>query len=115
MESLAEQIGIGPLACLAKTETVVIIPSATSLAHEAHYARMAIREVCLQPLLEDVLHLVRQPQKDVGGLTGSRVRRRFEHPLDLVVVQGRDDRRQQNADRDSGCRELLHGLEARLR
>ena len=115
VEPLAEQIGVWPPACLAETEPVVIIPSAASLAYEAHYARMAIREVRLQPLIEDVLYLVRQPEKDIGGLTGSGVRRRFKDPLDLIVVQRRDDRRQQNADRDSSRRELFHGLEARLR
>ena len=114
-KTLAEQVGIWAAARLPNTEAIVIIPSAACFAHQPNDARGAIRVVRMQPVPENILHLVRQPEKDIGRPSGSGARRRLEYPLDFVVVNRRDYRREQDADRDTGVCELLHGPEACFR
>ena len=55
-----------------------------------------------EPLFEEFLHPVRQPQHHPGGVRRAGLGRCRQDRRNLVVVQARDDRRDQHTDRYAG-------------
>ena len=73
-----------------------------------------------QPVAHQVLQLVRQAQQHVAGLARAGCVARLQDGLDLVVVDRRDDRRDEHAHRDArprraggSCRGASPGVAAR--
>ena len=86
---------------LAYAETGIIGAATTCLPYQAQHAFLAVRKMCVQPLREDVEELVRQTQKNVVRLVGSRGGHRLKDRFDFVVVDRRNDRRDQGTGRNA--------------
>ena len=65
-----------------------------------------VRIVLDEPVAHQVLEVVRQAQQHVAGLAGAGPVAFLQDRLDLVLVDRRDDRRDEHRHRDPGRREL---------
>lgn len=63
------------------------------------------------PFFEDGLHRPRQPQQHITGQLGPGLARGGQHLGDVLVVQAGDHRRDVHADRQTGARQLLDGVQ----
>ena len=68
-----------------------------------------------QPVLEQVLELVRQAQQHIARLGRAGLVRGGERGFEPAVVDHRDHRRGQHADRNAGPRKAANGLDAAIR
>ena len=85
------------------------------LADQAEDVSGPERVMGREPLGEDLLHFVRQPQQDVAGAARAGRGRRLEDALQLLVVESRDHRRGQHARRHPGLAQRLDRLETPVR
>jgi hypothetical protein len=70
--------------------------------------------VCLQPLLEQWVHLPGQAQHDGKGAAGPGLGRGFEDALDLGVVDEGNHGRDAHPDRDTRLGQALYRLQPPL-
>src|SRR5690606_38056850 len=86
LEALSNHISIRTAPGLAHAVAAVVVPAAARAAHQAHDVSGTLRQVRLQPVREDVLELVRQPQEHVARVARAGVRRGADDALDLGIV-----------------------------
>jgi hypothetical protein len=79
------------------------------------HALGALRIRLAQPLDEQVLDLVREPQQHIAGGLGAGVRRGVQQVLELVLGQGRNNRGHQRSHRDAGRAQTLDCAQAPMR
>lgn len=112
-KALFQQIGELALAAHAAAETAVIVLAATTLTNQAHHVGGAIRKMYLQPLLEEPGDFQRQAQQHVADGAGAGIPGGFEQSLQLHVVDLRNHRRAQGADRHPRLVQGAHGAQSR--
>ncbi len=86
-----------------------------TLRDQRQHVRGPVRDVRLQPFLEQRLQLERQTQHRVAGGDGTRLLGGGEDVLHFGVVERRDHRRRQHAGRDAGLGKRGDRFEAALR
>src|SRR6266478_8181793 len=114
LETLADHPGVRTTARHALAERGVIVLAAAGLANQRENMALAVREIGLQPLAEEVAHLKRQPQQHVAGRLRPTGGGSFENALDLRVVDRRDDRRDHHGGRNAGRAERADRKSTRL-
>ena len=101
-----------PLGVEAVAEARVVETPAAQRPHPAEHLLLALREVLVEPALEERRHRPGQAQQGVAGEAGAGVGRRGHHPGNLVIGDRRDDRRHQDARRHSGFGQPRDRLQA---
>src|SRR5262245_29424471 len=96
-EALRDQLCEQALALHPLAEIRVVLLAAAHLPHDAHDVPGTLRIVGVQPVLEYVPQLVGQAEDDVGGFVGAGRRRGLEHFLQRRVVEGGDQRADEDA------------------
>ena len=102
LEALADHPRIRAAPCHALAERRVIVLATASLANQRKDVALAVGEIGLQPLAEQVAHLKRQPQQNVAGRFHPTGGCRFENSLDLCVIDGRDNGCRHHGGRNAG-------------
>ena len=101
-----QQFRPGTLPAHAVAKARIIVAAAAQLVNPAPHTPRAIGVMCLQPLIKKVFDLRRQAQQDITCCFRAGRRRRVQHPFKLMVVDGRDDRREHHAGRNPRRRQL---------
>ena len=101
VKSRGEHLSVRSAPGLPNAKSVIVIPSPARLADKAHHALCTVRKMGLEPFDKNGLNLVRETQEYVVCLFRPGVRGRLQYRLYLVVVDRRDNRGNQNADRNA--------------
>ena len=80
----------------------MVQPTASHRQDPIHDLFLAVRNVPLEPIQEQVLHAVGEAQGNAACLLGAPVRRGGEDGRNLMVVEPRDQRCQEDRDRHAG-------------
>jgi len=105
-KAISDHVGVRPTATLPDTETVVIILTSGGLLNQAHDVCRTLRQVLGEPLPENLLQFVWQPQQYPAGMLSAIVSGTFQNRLYFRVVDRRNYRRHERADRHTGRGQL---------
>jgi len=108
IETAVEHCGVSTFSSLPDAEAVVITTTAASFAHQAHHVRRATGQVSLQPLCEYLLQFMRQAQQNPRRLADSTVGGTADDVLYFGIIECRNYRCEQQADRDACGRKFAH-------